>query len=127
MIVKRATGRWYSRPVAISELDRRRISSWCDLRVPAAVRDRVLVVASFRGNSAVIAERRPPWREDFGPEWSSIRIAKLTVDPVANSWVLFASDRNDRLLNYSRDIGVGTSLVEILAELDVDPTSIFWG
>ncbi|MES2092582.1 MAG: DUF3024 domain-containing protein [Actinomycetota bacterium] len=113
--------------MAITQLDRRRISSWCEARVPAAARDEIVVSAIFRGNSAEIIEGRPPWREDFGPERSSNRIAKLTVDPVANTWILFATDRNDRLLNYSRDIGVGTSLVEILAELDADPTSIFWG
>lgn len=95
--------------------------------MPADLRDEILVSASFRGNSAVITERRPPWREDFGPEWSSRRIAKLTVDPAVNTWILYATDRNDRLLNYSRDIGVGVSLVEILAELQADPTAIFWG
>ncbi len=113
--------------MAIAELDRRRISSWCERRVPTGAREEIVVSATFRGNSAVITERRPPWREDFGPEWSSNRIAKLTVDSVANTWILFATDRNDRLLNYSRGIGMGTSLVEILAELDADPTSIFWG
>ena len=113
--------------VTITELDRRRISSWCEARVPADGRHQIIVSASFRGNSAVITERRPPWRENLGLEWSSNRIAKLTVDPVTNTWILYATDRNDRLLNYSRDIGVGVSLVEILAELKADPTAIFWG
>ena len=49
------------------------------------------------------------------------------MDAAANTWILYATDRNDRLLNYSRDIGVGVSLVEILAELQADPTAIFWG
>lgn len=75
----------------------------------------------------MITERRPPWWEDLGLEWSRNRIAKLTVDPAANTRILYAADRHDRLLNYSCDFGVGVSLVEILAELQADPTAVFWG
>ena len=73
----------------------------------------------------MITDRRPPWREDFGLEWSTNRIAKLTVGSAKNTWILYATDRNDRLLHYSRDVGVGVSLVQILAELQADPTAIF--
>lgn len=71
--------------MAITEIDRKRIETWCDGRIPARLRDQIQVVAAFRGNSAAIIETRPPWREDFGPEWTRIRIAKLVFDPTANT------------------------------------------
>jgi hypothetical protein len=59
--------------------------------------------------AATIVERRAPWREDFGPEWT-----------------LYWSDRNGRwhlydLIDPTDDVRV------LLNEVDRDPTCIFWG
>ncbi len=41
----------------------------------------------IRGNSVTIIERRPPWREDFGPEWSRLTVAQLRYEN--EGWALY--------------------------------------
>ena len=78
------------------------------------------------GLAPAIIERRAPWREDFGPEWTSFPIARLRYTAVGKSWTLYWRDRNLRfqindLLSPSRRVE------DLLAEIDRDPTCIFWG
>lgn len=53
---------------------------YCENRVPAHVRDKIRMEFEIRGNSVTIIERRPPWREDFGPEWSRLTVAQLRYE-----------------------------------------------
>ena len=78
-----------------------------------------------RLDSAFI-ERRAPWREDFGPEWSSVPIARLRYTAATKSWTLYWRDRNLRFHLY--DLVTPSPHVEdLLAEIDRDSTGIFWG
>ena len=43
-----------------------------------------------------IVERRAPWREDFGPEWTAFPIARLRYTAADKSWTLYWRDRNLR-------------------------------
>ena len=102
----------------------RLVQLFCDRRVPPS--DEVRLELAVRGNAVTIVERRPPWREDYGPEWSSSPVARLVFDPGAATWSLRCPDSNGRWHRYdeippSHDLG--TQLVEI----DRDPTGIFWG
>lgn len=116
--------------MAIPELVRKaalkQVEAFCETRVPPHARDQVRLEASVRGNAITIVERRPPWRPDFGPDWSSQRIAQLRYDPDSGAWSLFARDRNDRRLAYFRPIR-SRDVAPLLAEIDADPTGIFWG
>ena len=116
--------------MAIPELVRktalRQVETFCQSRIPAFARDEIRLEFSLRGNSITIVERRPPWRPDFGPEWSSQNIAQLRYDPDTAQWSLYWRNRNSRWFLYpdaaaSRDVG------PLLAEVDRDPTGIFWG
>ena len=44
---------------------------WCAARVPEHARDQVRVECQVAAGHLTIVERRVPWREDFGPEWTS--------------------------------------------------------
>ena len=73
-----------------------------------------------------IIERRAPWREDFGPEWSSLPIARLRYTAANQAWRLYWRDRNLRF--HADDLLAPSHRVEdLLAEIDRDPTGIFWG
>jgi hypothetical protein len=48
----------------------RDMGRYCEERVPAHLRDKIGIEYELRGNSVTIIERRPPWREDLGAEWS---------------------------------------------------------
>jgi hypothetical protein len=95
-------------------------------RVPASVRDQVRLEVLVRGNAITIVERRAPWHPDYGPEWSSLEIAQLRYDPEADIWSLHSRDSNGRWHRYS-DAAVGQDVAPLIADVEADPTGIFWG
>ncbi len=116
--------------MALAELVRRgaeaKVAAFCERRVPAHVRDKVRLEHTVRGNAITVIERRPPWREDFVPEWSSMKIAQLRYDATSRTWTLWWADRNGRW-DRCWDVGETSDIDELLAEIDEDPTGIFWG
>ena len=102
------------------------IRAYCDGRVPAQFLDQLRVDAVVDGNAVTIVERRPPWREDFGPEWTAGPVARLRYTHKAATWSLFWRDRNQRWHRYTR-IGPSARITVLLDEIEADPTAIFWG
>jgi hypothetical protein len=102
------------------------VQRYCEQRVPPASRSELRLEHAVRGNSITIVERRPPWSELVGPEWTSMRIAQLRYEAGGGTWALYCADRADRWWPYdfaepSPDID------ELLRALDEDPSGIFWG
>lgn len=82
-------------------------------------------MAQSRG-ALTIVERRAPWREDYGPEWTSRGIARLRYTAARRLWELYWRDRNARWHRY--DLTPPTvNVIALLGEVDRDPTCIFWG
>lgn len=104
----------------------RRLEAYCESRVPIHVRDQIRLELAVRGNAITILECRPPWREDYGPDWTRSKVAQVQFDPSSRTWELFAYDRNSRRMPYPF-IEPSADLDELLAEIDSDPTCIFWG
>lgn len=76
--------------------------------------------------TVTILECRPPWRPDFGPEWTRFPVARLRYTKTRGEWSLYWRDRNLKFHEY--DLGPPTPYVEdLIAEIERDPTSIFWG
>jgi hypothetical protein len=109
---------------AVPELDLARIRAYCDRRVPARARNEARVEASVRGKSVTIFDCRPPWHPSL-TEWSRVPIAQLRYVPDAEHWTLYWADRNSRWHRY--DLVDPGPVSTLLAEIDEDPTSIFWG
>ncbi|GFG76621.1 hypothetical protein MBOT_39860 [Mycobacterium botniense] len=94
--------------------------------MPAHVRDEVRVEVDVSDRHLTIVECRAPWRADAGAEWTRFRIARLRYMKGTGMWSLYWRDRNLRFHGY--DLLPPTDGVEeLLAELDRDPTAIFWG
>lgn len=110
----------------IPELDLIRIRRYVDARVPSRAAAQVRMELEVRGTSVTIVERRPPWRPDLGPEWSRSPIAQLRYDPKVGRWSLFWRARGERWHQYDR-ANLASQVDPLLAELDADPTAIFWG
>jgi hypothetical protein len=102
------------------------IRRFCDQRVPSQLRDEIRVECDVRGQSVTISERRPPWRPDQGPTWSRQPVAQLRYDSDDDRWGLYYADRNGRWHHYEMR-EPSTQVEELLAEIDADPTGIFWG
>ena len=110
----------------LPETDVARVQRWCRARVPEHVRDEVRVEADAPGRHLTIVECRPPWRADFGPEWTRFPIARLRYTKATRLWSLYWRDRNLKFHEYDR-VPPSASVEELLAEVDRDPTAIFWG
>lgn len=108
----------------LPELDVARIRAYCRRRVPDHARQEARVEATVRGKSVTIFDCRPPWHPSL-TEWSRVPIAQLRYDPNAGHWTLYWADRNSRWHLY--DLIDPGSVAALLAEIDDDPTSIFWG
>lgn len=102
------------------------VEAYCRSRVPERLRGEIVVDCSRRGRSITIVERRPPWNPEFGPEWSSQRVAQLRHDAGSDAWTLHAAERNGRWFRYD-DIGPAPDVATLLVEIEQDPTGIFWG
>jgi len=112
-----------------TQLHLHQISRWCQHRVLPQVRDQVSVEHQVQGRTVTIVERRPPWSPALGPEWTTMPVAQLRYAPprpTGGRWRLYWADRNRRwhLLD---DVLPAATPAPLLAELDTDPTGIFWG
>lgn len=112
--------------MALPELDVARVQRWCAQRVPEHARHQVRVDCQVAPRHLTIVERRAPWREDLGPEWTSFPIARLRYTTTSKSWTLYWRDRHLRFHLYD-PIEPSHSVEKLLAEIERDPTCIFWG
>ena len=112
--------------MALPELDIARVQRWCAARVPEHARHQVRVECQIAPRHLTIVERRAPWREDLGPEWTSFPIARLQYTIAERTWTLYWRDRNLRFHAYDQ-LAPSNRVEDLLSELDRDPTRIFWG
>lgn len=110
----------------IPELDVARVRRYCAGRVPAAARHQVSVECDVTPRHLTIVERRAPWPEDAGQEWTRMPIARLGYSTTRAEWTLYFRDRNLRFRRYD-SIEPSSQVTDLLAEIDRDPSSIFWG
>jgi hypothetical protein len=111
-------------PPLVRQLVEAKLGSFCASRIPEHARHQVRLGFGIRGNSVTLYEERVTF---FKPgEWVRIRVAQLRYAPEDRSWTLYWRDRNDRWHEYS-DLDPTSDLTAVLAEIDADPTCIFWG
>jgi len=107
-------------------LDVAAIRHFCKQRVPPHALHQVRVEADVSANTVTIVERRAPWREDYGPDWTSSAVARLRYVAKHHHWVLYRRDRNQRWHRYEL-IEPSPIILALLDEIDRDPSGIFWG
>lgn len=113
----------------IPELDQHRITRWVNARnasLPDAVRAEIRYELDVTATTVTILECRPPWPADSGPEWTRFPIARLRYAKTGRRWSLYWRDRNLRFHLYEH-VPASSNVADLLAEVDRDPTSIFWG
>ncbi len=113
----------------IGDADLARVQRWLDARndeIPERARDHIRYELDVTNRSVTIFECRPPWRNDMGPEWTRLPVARLRYTAVRNEWSLYWRDRNGRFHEYEL-VDPTRHVDRLLAEIDADPTAIFWG
>ena len=106
-----------------------RVKGWIDAQnaeIPVEVRDKIHYEIDVGERTITVQECRPPWREDFGPEWTRFPICRFRYTKVRNEWSLYWRDRNLNFHEY--DLVAPTPHIDdLIAEVKRDPTAIFWG
>ena len=105
---------------------RRRIAEtlalYCVERVPARLRDEIKLGYRIRTTAVTLYQER---LADPG-RWIKLVVAQLRYNPDLEHWKLYCADRNARWHRY--DLAPPARSIEpLLAEIDHDPTGIFWG
>ena len=100
--------------------------AFCRRRVPDRYHADVRLEVGVRGNAVTIVERRPPWCEGIGSEWSSRKIAQMRYDSATSAWTLYWADRNGRWLRYP-DADPSRSVDALIEAIDRDRAGAFFG
>ena len=110
----------------LPELDVARVQRWCAVQVPEHVRDEVRVECDVAPGHLTICECRPPWREDFGPDWTRFPIARLRYTKSTGLWTLYWRDRNQKYHRYE-PLDPSPQVQDLLDYLHDRADPIFWG
>ncbi|HSN44079.1 MAG TPA: GNAT family N-acetyltransferase [Propionibacteriaceae bacterium] len=110
----------------LSDLDVARVRRWCREKVPERVRHQVRYECDVAPGHLTVVDCRPPVGQDDDPEWTRFPVARLRFTKGTGLWTIYWRDRNEKFHLYDRT--PPTQDIEVLlAELDADPTCIFWG
>ncbi len=102
------------------------VRHFCEQRIPPHALDQLRLELEEGPAAITIVERRAPWREDYGPEWTSSPIAQMRYSAGSGAWTLYCRDRHERWNRYPR-LPPTPDITALLNEIDGDPTNIFWG
>jgi hypothetical protein len=98
------------------------LSTYCAERVPATLRHQIKLGYRIRTTAVTLYQERLADRQ----QWTKLVIAQLRYYPDRLLWKLYCADRNAKWHRY--DLAPPAPSIEpLLAEIDHDPTGIFWG
>jgi hypothetical protein len=114
--------------MALPETERFRVEklllAYCEKRIPAHVRDQIKLTFRITGNKALLLESRPLYSDPN--EWIEMKVSQFEYNPETNRWTLYCFDRNSKRRDYKPNFKEKI-FEKLLAEVDADPTGIFWG
>lgn len=102
----------------------RLLSGFCAKRSPPHLRDQVRVGFRIRGTKVLLYEARPVFLKP--DEWVEVKAAQFEYSPATKRWTLYCFDRNSRRRPYY-EADENQAFEYLLAEVNEDPTGIFWG
>ncbi len=113
--------------MAIPELEQARVTralrGFCD-KVPREIRDRLVHDFRIAGSDVELFERRPHHQERG--RYIEHIVAEFRYTATQRSWTLFWADRNGRWHRYENFVD-RSNFLDLLQEVEKDPTRIFWG
>ena len=112
-------------PAAAEGQVEKKLDAFIAKRMKPQFADKIRLSYTFRGNSVTIWENRAPWTSSM-TIWTTSAVAQLRYNPKAQTWMLYCRDRNGRW-HKDENLAPVKNIDPILAELDSDPTGIYWG
>ena len=125
----RGTGEGRYGHAVLPETDLARVRRWVaerNERLPQRAHGQLRYELDVDPRSLTILECRPPWKAEYGPEWTRFPIARLRYTAARKEWSIYWRDRNLKFHLY--DLFDPTPTIQAaLDEVEQDPTCIFWG
>jgi hypothetical protein len=101
-----------------------KLARFCARKAPPEVSEQLRLVYRIQGDAVMLHEERPAI--GMPGTWVETKVAKMRYDPKGRRWSLECADAGGRWRAY-RGAGPLPSLDAAIAEIDRDPTGIFWG
>lgn len=106
-----------------------RARRWVERRndaLPERARGQVRYELDIAARHLTIVECRPPWRPEYGPEWTRFPIVRFHYVKSRREWSTYWRDRNLKFHRYD-PFPPSVSLDELLSAVETDRSGIFWG
>ena len=111
------------RVAVVPELDLARIVKFCQNRFRAHELGGSRVDLTVFGAVVTLYERGATWHPSWG-EATRTPVARLRYEARDRTWTLYRTDRRGRWQRYEH-VAPG-AVADLLAEIDEDPTGVFW-
>ena len=110
----------------IPDTDLARIRRWAAERIPEHVKDQVWIELDISDRAVTILECRASWNPDLiGSDPTRFPIARLRYTKSRREWSLYWRDRNLNFHAYELT-SPNPKVADLLDEIDLDHTGIFW-
>jgi hypothetical protein len=113
----------------IPDLDLARVQKWIEQRnadLPPRARGQIEYQIDVTDRTITVLECRPPWRPEYGPDWTRSPIGRFRYTKSRREWSLYWRDRNQKFHAYDL-AGPTPHIDDLVTEVEHDPTGIFWG
>jgi hypothetical protein len=100
------------------------VRDFCERRIPAEIRDEVCLLYAIEGQSVIIRELRPAWREPS--KWTEMDVAKLRFIRKSNEWKLYWKRASGKWWLY-KPRSRSRTLAAMIREIDADEYGCFFG
>ena len=100
------------------------LTEFCDTRIPEHAKSQIRLDYEIRGNSVTLYENRKHYR--LPDIWTKAKIAQFRYNPEHKIWTLYWWRHTEKWYRYEL-IGPAADIEDLIAEVDNDPTGIFWG
>jgi hypothetical protein len=113
--------------MALPETDVALVREYCESASPAEYADEARVECVVDGSTITIVEAT---RLDAVRDEDWLRVPNARLEFADGLWTLFCFDPDSRALRYDEwepDFAQPTTIDAILAEIEADPTEVFWG
>ncbi len=113
----------------LPDTDVGRVRRWVAARndaLPKRARGQIRFEVDVAGRHLTVLECRPPWRPEYGPDWTRLPVVRFHYAAARREWAIYWRDRNLKFHRYDL-VGPSRHIESLLDEVDADRTGIFWG
>ena len=113
----------------LPETDVARVRRWVNARndaLPDRARGQIRYELDVAVRHVTLLECRPPWRAEYGPEWTRFPIVRFHYAAARREWAIYWRDRNLKFHRFDL-VEPSRHIAELLDAVDNDRTGIFWG